>query len=85
MGGRARLVARSLQREGTHTHTGRTRGEGERKSEERGPPPALAHSLLSPLRVSPFSPCAFALRLPSFLPSQFYMRGETHYMSLKKS
>ena len=66
MGERARLVARSLQRvqreedrQGGHTE----RGE---KGREGGPPPAWLLALLSPLRVSPFSPCAFAPHLPSF-------------------
>ena len=70
VGERARLVARSLQRvqreedrQGGHTE----RGE---KGRERGAAACLAacpsHSLLSPLRVSPFSPCAFAPHLPSF-------------------
>ena len=51
----------------------RTDREDTRKEErkvERGAAACLAacpsHSLLSPLRVSPFSPCAFAPHLPSF-------------------
>ena len=80
---RARLVARSLQRvqrEGTHTR--------EREERERGPQPAWP---LAPFSLPSFSPSAFPLSAFSpciclhSLPSQLYMRGETHYMSSKKS
>ena len=89
VGERARLVARSLQRvqreedrQGGHTE----RGE---KGREGGPPPAWLLALLIPF----FLPYAFPpfrlAHLPRIclhsLPSQLYMRGETHYMSFQKS
>ena len=92
VGERARLVARSLQRvqreedrQGGHTRKEERKVEGAAACLAACP----SHSLLSPLRVSPFSPCAFASHLPRIclhsLPSQLYMRGETHYMSFQKS
>ena len=82
---RARLVARSLQRvqrEGTHTL-------GKGKRERGGTAACLAACPFSSLPS--FSPSAFPLSAFSpciclhSLPSQLYMRGETHYMSSKKS
>jgi hypothetical protein len=71
VGERARLVARSLAR-CSECSEKRTDREDTRKEERKveGAAACLAacpsHSLLYPLRVSPFSPCAFAPHLPSF-------------------
>jgi hypothetical protein len=82
-GERARLVARSLQRVQREEPTGRTHGKGRERVRGAAACSAACPLLipfLSPLRVSPFSPSCL-----HSLPSQLYMRGETDYMSLKKS
>ena len=81
---RARLVARSLQRvqrEGTHTREREERERGDRSLPGRLPLFSLPSFSPSAFPLSAFSPC---ICLHS-LPSQLYMRGETHYMSSKKS
>ena len=81
---RARLVARSPQRRDTQIG----RALGKKGKRERGRAACLA---ACPFSLPSFSPSAF---LPArfspciclhSLPSQLYMRGETHYMSSKKS
>ena len=81
---RARLVARSPQRRDTQIG----RALGKKGKRERGRAACLA---ACPFSLPSFSPSAFPrFRLASCLclhslPSQLYMRGETHCMSSKKS
>ena len=84
-GERARLVARSLAAASAARRggIGRTHGKGEG---ERGG--RLAAALLTPFFLPYTRFPLFALHLPvclHSLPSQLYMRGETHYMSFQKS
>ena len=89
VGERARLVARSLQRvqreedrQGGHTRKEERKVEGAAACLAACP----SHSLLSPLHAFPPFRLAHLPRICLHsLPSQLYMRGETHYMSFQKS